>query len=269
MKRNAIMIASGLLAVAAMTGCTGTAKHAKVTPPLQSTPVEAPLPEPVLEGKVLETMNVESYTYLLIEKDGRSTWSAIPVANVNAGEQVALVPGIDMVNFKSTILGRTFPYIHFSAGIKGGKPYTIPQQKDAQPAQVPGMPLNHPGMGQVAGDGKAPAAMPPNHPPMGQAAAGMPANHATGEAAADAKPAYQPVLVGKVVEALDSNGYTYLCLEKDGRKSWAAIPVTKLKTGAEVAIYPGNIMPVFTSKSLKRTFENIVFSRGLVLDEDQ
>ncbi|WP_136516133.1 hypothetical protein [Geomonas edaphica] len=256
MKRNAMRIAAGLLAVAAMTGCAGTSKNARLAPQPQTTPAEAPLPDPVLEGKVLETMNVDSYTYLLIEKDGRSTWSAIPFADVKTGEQIALVPGIDIVNFKSAILGRTFPYIHFSAGIKGGKPYVIPQQKDTPAGQTAAMPSNHPALTQAAGDAKAPGAVPANHPPMGQPAP-------------NAKPAYQPVLSGKVVESLDSNGYTYVCLEKDGRKTWAAIPVTKLKKGAEVSIYPGNIMPVFTSKSLKRTFENIVFSRGLVLDEDQ
>lgn len=256
MKRNAMRIAAGFLAVAAMTGCAGTTKKASVAPQPQSAPAEAPMPEPVLEGKVLEMMNVDSYTYLRIEKDGRSTWSAIPLSDVKTGEQIALVPGIDMVNFKSMALGRVFPYIHFSAGIKGGKPYVVPQQKGPHGPQTAGMPSNHPALDQAAGDGKAPGAMPANHPPMGQPAA-------------DAKPAYQPVLSGKVVETLDSNGYTYVCLEKDGRKTWAAIPVTKLKNGAEITIFPGAIMPSFTSKSLKRTFENIVFSRGLVLDEDQ
>ncbi|WP_129127954.1 hypothetical protein [Geomonas oryzae] len=257
MKKTAMRIAVGLVAVAAMTGCAGTSKNARVAPQPQNAPAEAPMPEPVLEGKVLEMMNVDSYTYLLIEKDGRSTWSAIPLSDVKTGEQIALVPGIDMVNFKSTALGRVFPYIHFSAGVKGGKPYVIPQQKSALAGQPAGMPTNHPALDQAAaGDAKAPGAMPSNHPPMGQPAA-------------EAKPAYQPVLSGKVVETLDSNGYTYVCLEKDGRKTWAAIPVTKLKNGAEITIFPGAIMPSFTSKSLKRTFENIVFSRGLVLDEDQ
>lgn len=256
MKKNAMTIAVGLMAVAAMTGCAGTAKQTRVAPPPQSAPAEAPVPEPVLEGKVLEMMNVDSYTYLLLEKDGRSTWSAIPLADVKTGEQVTLVPGIDMVNFKSMALGRIFPYIHFSAGVKGGKPYVMPQQKGPHAGQAAGMPSNHPTLDQAAGDAKAPGAMPSNHPPMGQPAA-------------EAKPAYQPVLSGTVVEALDSNGYTYVCLEKDGRKTWAAIPVTKLKNGADITIFPGAIMPSFTSKSLKRTFENIVFSRGLVLDEDE
>ncbi len=255
MKKTAMRIAVGLVAVAAMTGCAGTTKNARMAPEPQSAPAEAPVPEPVLEGKVVDMVNVDSYTYLLIEKDGRSTWSAIPLADVKTGEQIALVPGIDMVNFKSMTLGRTFPYIHFSAGVKGGKPYAVPQQKD-HAGQTAGMPSNHPALNQAAGDAKAAGAMPANHPPMGQPAA-------------EAKPAYQPVLSGKVVETLDSNGYTYVCLEKDGRKTWAAIPVTKLKNGAEISIFPGNIMPSFTSKSLKRTFENIVFSRGLVLDEDQ
>lgn len=243
MKRNAIRIATGLhvvLAVAAMTGCAGSTKPARVAP-IQPSPLNAvaqppaKVEVPVLEGKVQETMSVGSYTYILLEKEGRSTWTAVPLMGVEVGEEITLIPGIDMVNFKSTSLGRTFPYIHFSAGVKGGKPYEIPKQQDPHAAN----------------------AMPASHPALAKAEP------------ADDKPKYQPVLSGSVVESMDSNGYTYVCIEKDGKKTWAAIPATKLKTGSDLTIYPGNIMPSFTSKSLNRTFENIVFSRGAILPEEE
>ena len=41
---------------------------------------------------------------------------------------------------------------------------------------------------------------------------------------------------GKVVETMNSAGYTYICLEKDGKKRWAAIPATEVKDGDEIAI---------------------------------
>lgn len=240
MKNNAIRIATGLnviLAVAAMTGCASPAKTARVAPmpePPQETvkPKEVEVPLPVLVGKVLETMSVGSYTYLLVEKDGRSTWSAVPISDVKVGEEVTVYQGIDMVNFKSTSLGRSFPYIHFSGGLKDARPYVAPEKKEHA----------------------VKAAMPSSHPDI---AAAAPAD-------AEAKPAYQPVLSGTVVEKMDANGYSYVCLEKDGKKTWAAIPVTKVKTGTDLSIYPGAIMPSFTSKSLNRTFENIVFSRGAI-----
>lgn len=75
-------------------------------------------------------------------------------------------------------------------------------------------------------------------------------------------------LSGKVVETLSSGGYTYLCLDKDGKKSWAAVPGTvKVEVGQEVALKPGMVMPNFTSKSLNRKFDEITFSEGWQSDK--
>ena len=246
MKRNASILATGLsvaLAVAALSGCAGTARSAKPAPVKPQPKMAAPVNQtkyepPILEGKVIETMSVGSYTYILLEKDGKTAWSAIPVAEVKVGEELSLVPGIDMLNFKSTILGRTFGNIHFSAGVKGGKPYVMPaaQKQPHADAATPGLP--------------------PAPPPLSKLET-------------EASPKYQPVLSGKVVESVDSNGYTYVCLENEGLQTWAAIPATKVKAGTDITVYPGNIMHAFTSKSLNRTFENIVFSRGVVqIDEE-
>jgi hypothetical protein len=69
---------------------------------------------------------------------------------------------------------------------------------------------------------------------------------------------------GKIVETMNSAGYTYVCLEKSGKKTWVAMPQTKVKVGQEVSCQPGMVMPNFTSKTLKRTFESVVFSPGLI-----
>jgi len=70
------------------------------------------------------------------------------------------------------------------------------------------------------------------------------------------------VLSGKVVETMDAGGYTYVCLEKKGVKTWLAIPQTKVTVGKEMAFQPGMEMRNFPSKSLNRTFESIYFSGG-------
>jgi hypothetical protein len=70
------------------------------------------------------------------------------------------------------------------------------------------------------------------------------------------------LLSGKVVETMNSGGYTYVCLEKDGKKTWVAAPEMKVAVGQEMAFQPGGEMPNFTSKSLNRTFESIIFSAG-------
>lgn len=76
-------------------------------------------------------------------------------------------------------------------------------------------------------------------------------------------------ITGKVVETMNAGGYTYMLLEKEGKKSWVAVPPAEVKVGDEVKAQPGMEMGTFTSKTLNRTFDNITFSGGLVLSEEK
>ena len=69
-------------------------------------------------------------------------------------------------------------------------------------------------------------------------------------------------LSGKVVETMDSGGYTYVCLQKKGKKTWVAVPQTKVTVGSTMSFQPGMVVPNFSSPSLNRTFDEIVFSAG-------
>ena len=69
---------------------------------------------------------------------------------------------------------------------------------------------------------------------------------------------------GTVVETMNSGGYTYVLLDNGGQKSWAAIPNTEVKVGQEVELAPGMVMNGFSSRSLGRTFDAILFSQGLI-----
>ena len=71
-------------------------------------------------------------------------------------------------------------------------------------------------------------------------------------------------LTGKVVETMDSGGYTYFSIKNDGKEIWAAIAKTELKVGQEVSFRSGNVMYNFPSKTLGRTFETIIFTSGIV-----
>jgi hypothetical protein len=82
-------------------------------------------------------------------------------------------------------------------------------------------------------------------------------------APATSAPAAPTITKGTVVETMDSGGYTYLCIESGGQKKWAAIPQSPIKVGQQVELRPGMEMKQFTSKTLKRTFDTIVFSGGL------
>jgi hypothetical protein len=70
-------------------------------------------------------------------------------------------------------------------------------------------------------------------------------------------------LSGKVVETMNAGGYTYVYLDNSGTKTWVAVPQTAVKVGQQITCQPGQVMINFTSPTLKRTFESIVFSGGL------
>ena len=74
-------------------------------------------------------------------------------------------------------------------------------------------------------------------------------------------------LKGKVIQTIDSGGYTYVLLDRNGAQLWVAMPVTKVSAGDEVSIVPGVEMRNFTSNTLKRTFDRIIFSSGMAPKE--
>ncbi|MDD2465197.1 MAG: DNA-binding protein [Desulfobulbus sp.] len=89
---------------------------------------------------------------------------------------------------------------------------------------------------------------------------------AGGQASAVQAPLDGVALQGKIAETMDSNGYTYLLLDAAQGKVWVAIPQTAVKVGQEVNCAPGLTMNNFTSKTLNRTFEAIIFSPGVEKD---
>lgn len=111
----------------------------------------------------------------------------------------------------------------------------------------------------VAAEGNAPASPAASHsaplsPAMGHSSASTPP---PGNTAPEDKG--DRAITGKVVETMNSGGYTYLNLERNGKKTWLAVPETRVKMGQEVTCSSGTEMVNFTSKTLKRTFDSIVF----------
>lgn len=214
------------LVLVSQCGCAGPRGTAKeVAIPL----VQKVATESITTGTVVESTNAGGYTYLRLEKNGQSNWVAVPTMEVTPGQEVEFQPGVEMGPFISKSLNRTFERIVFSSGPK-------------------------------AGIVSAAAPLPSGHPAVGA----VPAATAVKAAPEVVPAAKQMIYAGKVVETMVAANYTYLCLEKDGVQSWAAIPLTEVKVGDEVEINKGMAMGQFTSISLDRTFENIIFSNGLV-----
>jgi len=71
-------------------------------------------------------------------------------------------------------------------------------------------------------------------------------------------------VTGKVLETMDAAGYTYLNVETDAGQKWIAVNQTAVEVGEEVSFMDGMVMQNFFSKTLDRTFPEIIFSSGLV-----
>ncbi len=92
-------------------------------------------------------------------------------------------------------------------------------------------------------------------------AGAFPSNKTThGQASAQA----QAPIHGKILETMDSGGYTYVQLDTGKEKLWVATPLMKVSVGEEVDLAQGIEMAGFTSNTLKRTFDRIIFSSGKV-----
>ena len=68
---------------------------------------------------------------------------------------------------------------------------------------------------------------------------------------------------GVVIEAMNSAGYTYLLIDSGVEKNWVAIPESTVAKGEKVTYKPGMLMKNFSSNTLNRTFDSIIFSPGL------
>jgi hypothetical protein len=68
---------------------------------------------------------------------------------------------------------------------------------------------------------------------------------------------------GTVVETMNSGGYTYVQIDENGQKVWVAVMETKVSKGDVVEFPDSPPMLNFQSKTLKRTFDKIIFAPGL------
>lgn len=80
-----------------------------------------------IKGKVLEVIDVESYTYLRLSTRDGETWTAVSKAAVKKGDTVSIENVNVMNNFESKTLKKTFPTILF--GTLGTSTATAPAGK--------------------------------------------------------------------------------------------------------------------------------------------
>ena len=73
----------------------------------------------------------------------------------------------------------------------------------------------------------------------------------------------QTVHKAVITEVLPTSNYTYLHVSVDGGLKWLAVPAKQFKTGETCFYRGGLVMPDFTSKELKKTFDKVIFLAGV------
>jgi hypothetical protein len=147
MGRIAHSMFAGLLGITMMAGCD---KSSNEGVPLTAAPSESaamPAGHPpmggaakkagqVIEGTVVETMDVKGYTYLNLDSASGKVWAAVPRAAVKVGDKVAVEQAMPMKNFESPTLKRKFDLIYFGTlrGAGAGSPHAAAATGSAMPA---------------------------------------------------------------------------------------------------------------------------------------
>ena len=99
------------------------------------------IPAGTVNGRVLETMDAGTYTYLHLSTASGETWAAVPRAAVPVGAQVVIAGTMPMDGFESKTLNRTFERIVFGTLAQpGGSPVGAAPAGGAMPAGHPPVP---------------------------------------------------------------------------------------------------------------------------------
>jgi predicted aspartyl protease len=93
--------------------CRLTLLLALAAAPIQAAPDAAG----AISGKVVETMNAASYTYVLIDTGAKKSWVAAPQFAVKVGDTAAIADAMPMKNYQSKTLNRTFEVVYFTGNI--------------------------------------------------------------------------------------------------------------------------------------------------------
>lgn len=201
--------------------------------PMQPRPVSPPAKTSADQGRVLETMDAGGYTYARVDLCGTETWAAGPQTALKVDDTVVLDGDMQMHDFHSNTLDRTFASIRFVTGM----------QTRSTPPDCSG--------------GAAPSASPHD----------LPASHPVGAPTAShpvGLPTKKPgTRQGKVVETMESGGYRYAKADFCGTETWVAGPNVGLAVGDTIEVGSGAAMHDFHSSTLDRTFAVIDFVGGI------
>jgi hypothetical protein len=108
--------------------------------PASARPVAPPVAVPAdgFSGKVLETTNAASYTYVLVDTGTGQRWTAAPQVAVKLGDTVAVADAMPMPNYHSKTLDRDFAVVYFTGNL------TVNGVASGASGTSVSLPTNHP-----------------------------------------------------------------------------------------------------------------------------
>jgi hypothetical protein len=89
-------------------------------------------------GKVTETMNAASYTYIQVDTGTKKVWAAAPEFKVKVGDTVAVAGGMPMQQYHSKTLNRDFDLVYFTGDV------TVNGARPNASDSTANLPPNHP-----------------------------------------------------------------------------------------------------------------------------
>jgi hypothetical protein len=72
-----------------------------------------------------------------------------------------------------------------------------------------------------------------------------------------------PSRTGTVLEVINGAGYSYLHLQENGTDHWVAGTQINVKKGDKVTYIENMVMENFTSRTLNKTFDRIIFASSV------
>jgi hypothetical protein len=97
------------------------------------------------QGVVQEVLQATAYTYLRVKEQDNDFWIAVTKRDVNVGDTVSFAEGLEMKNFPSKDLNRTFDTVYFVSQLTGGAPLAAHGPSMPLAAHSPSTPMAHQG----------------------------------------------------------------------------------------------------------------------------
>jgi hypothetical protein len=117
--RRATLAVIGVLVLSLSAGCSPGPGNANESKQGAEAPT-AQIPTGKFAGKVVETMDAGTYTYVLLERGEEQVWAAGPQTALEIGDEIAIDLTMPMPDFESETLGRTFETVYFVTALGGG-----------------------------------------------------------------------------------------------------------------------------------------------------